>query len=277
RPQRLQVRDQQLVAHNRRGAEHLGAAHRDARTVLVDDPGDEVLLLLAPGLPAIGLRVDDHVAQIEVVPPHVTEIIEQGLGASLAVPAEYLDTDDLAQEAGGDMVRRAAEKSAAEFGPFAHRSAPLDQLLIIARHQPVTVDPCVTVAAGALGREGQALQIFRSRLKIVQRGRGPHRVAQGGVRRDVGDALAIDINGPPVAQRAEMVLASLADVHRDASLDLLASWLYSRGRQPDALAHDMSRRMANDSEIEIGRASCRERVEIEGVAGSVKEKKNEDR
>src|SRR5204863_316956 len=112
------------------------------------------------------------------------------------------DTDDLAQEAGGDMVRRAAEKSAAEFGPFAHRSAPLDQLLIIARHQPATVDPCVTVAAGALGREGQALQIFRSRLKIVQRGRGPHRVEEGGVRCNYHGWL-YDADGSCLAQPYE--------------------------------------------------------------------------
>src|SRR4030088_2418851 len=63
----LQISDQELVGHDRGGAEHLGAAHRDAGAVLIDQPGDEILLLLAPGLGAVGLRVDDHIAQIQVV------------------------------------------------------------------------------------------------------------------------------------------------------------------------------------------------------------------
>jgi hypothetical protein len=49
------------------------------------------------------------------------------------------------------------------------------------------------------------------------------------VRRDIGDTLAVDINGAPIAQRAQMVLAGLAARHRDASLDLPETWLYSRG------------------------------------------------
>jgi hypothetical protein len=96
RPQRLQIGDQQLVAHDCRGTEHLGAAHRDAAAVLIDQPGDEVLLLLAPRLGPVCLRVDDDVAEVMVVAPGVVEVVEQCLGARLAVAAEHLDTDHLA-------------------------------------------------------------------------------------------------------------------------------------------------------------------------------------
>ena len=140
--------------------------------------------------------------------------------------AEHLDADHLADQAGGDMVGGAAEKAAGQFGPVAHCAAPLDQLGMIARQMPAAVDPSVAVAAGAFGGEGQALEVLRPRLVIVQRRRGLHRVAEGRMLGHVGDALAVDIDGAPVAQRAQVVLPGLADLHRYASLDLHAPWLY---------------------------------------------------
>jgi len=46
------------------------------------------------------------------VAPGIVEIVEQRLGAGFAMPAEHLDADDLAEQAGGDVVRGAAEKAA---------------------------------------------------------------------------------------------------------------------------------------------------------------------
>jgi hypothetical protein len=103
------------------------------------------------------------------------------------------------------MVGGAAEKAARQFGPFAHRAAPLDQLGMAARQMPAAVDPPVAVAVPAFGHEGQALEIFRLRLVVVERRRGMHRVAEGGMGRDVGDALTVDVDGAPVAQRAQVV------------------------------------------------------------------------
>src|SRR3954454_12286970 len=107
------------------------------------------------------------------------------------------------------MVRRSAEETAGQLGPFAHRAPPLDQLLVIARHHPAAVDPRIAIAVGRLGHEGQALQVFRPRLKIVKPGGGLYRVAERRMRRDIGDPLAVDIDGASVAQRAQMVLAGL--------------------------------------------------------------------
>jgi len=98
------------------------------------------------------------------------------------------------------MVGGATEKAAGQLGPFAHRAPPLDQLLITTRHQPAAVDPCIAIAVGRLGHKGQALQVFRPRLKIVKRCGGLDRVAERRMRRDIGNPLAVDIDGTPIAQ-----------------------------------------------------------------------------
>jgi hypothetical protein len=74
----------------------------------------------------------------------IIEIVNERLGAGLAMTAEHVDTDDLAE------VGRAAEKAAGLLGPFGHRLAALDELGMAARHLPAAVDPRIT-GAGSIG------------------------------------------------------------------------------------------------------------------------------
>ena len=117
--------------------------------VLVDDARDQILLLLAPGLTAVGLRVDDDVGEEQIVAAGIVEIIEQRLGARGAVAAEHLDAHALPDQAEATMVRRAAEKAAGQLRPGLQRLAPLHHLLVAARHLPGAVDAAVgAVRAG---------------------------------------------------------------------------------------------------------------------------------
>ena len=50
RLQGLEIGDQDLIRHDRAGAEHLGAAHRDPARILVDELRDQLVILLAPRL-----------------------------------------------------------------------------------------------------------------------------------------------------------------------------------------------------------------------------------
>src|SRR5262245_52834238 len=63
----LQVGYQNLVGHNRTGAQQLGAANRNACGVLIDDASDEIFRLVTPVLGAFRLRVDDDVGEIIVI------------------------------------------------------------------------------------------------------------------------------------------------------------------------------------------------------------------
>src|ERR1700693_3689598 len=94
---------------------------------------------------------------------------------------------------------------------------------------PGAVDAAIAAGSGAVRREGHPVQVFRSRLIVIERSRRGTRVAEGGMRGDVLDPLAVDIDSPPVAQRAEMIRAGLAGLHRHASMDSTATRLYSRG------------------------------------------------
>ncbi len=143
--------------------------------------------------------------------------------------AEHLNAEHLADQRGGDMVGRAAEKAGAEFGPFDQRATPPDQLRVALRLLPGAVDAAIAAGAADLWREGHAVQIFGARLMVVERCGRSTRVAEGGMDGDVLDPLAVDIDGASVAQRAEMVFAGFAGLHRHTSMDLAALRLYSRG------------------------------------------------
>jgi hypothetical protein len=112
RLERLQVGDEYLVGHDRGRAQHLGAADRDAGRILVDDARHEILGLLAPAFGALGLRVDDHVGQEQVVLRRVIDIGLESLGAFLAVFTENLDAHALSDQRRGQMVGRTAEETA---------------------------------------------------------------------------------------------------------------------------------------------------------------------
>jgi hypothetical protein len=89
--ERLQIGDEHLVRHDRRRAEHLGAANGDAGRIFVDHRARPDPRLLAPVLAALGLRIDDDVGQEQVVLAGVIEIVGEGLGALGAVLAKHVE------------------------------------------------------------------------------------------------------------------------------------------------------------------------------------------
>ena len=92
RLQRLDAGDQHLVGHDAAGRQHLGAAHRDPGHIAIDDAGREVrVLLLAGALRAVGLRVDDHVGEVEIVVAGMAVIVRERTGARLVVGLEHLE------------------------------------------------------------------------------------------------------------------------------------------------------------------------------------------
>ena len=79
--QRLQIGDEHLVGHDRAGAEHLGAADGQSGGVLIDDLRDQLFRLVTPVPGAIGLRIDDHIGQIQVVSRGIVHVVFKRLGA----------------------------------------------------------------------------------------------------------------------------------------------------------------------------------------------------
>ena len=61
---------------------------------------------------------------------------------------------------------------------------------------------------GAVLLVGHRLVIGRVRLHVVERRHGPGGVAEGGMRCDVVDALAADIDDAAVAQQFEVLFSS---------------------------------------------------------------------
>src|SRR6185312_13025832 len=87
-----------------------------------------------------------------------------------------------------------------------HRVAAFDHLL--ARALIAEIAERVAARAG-VGRRGQDIALFRVVQRIVKPRQRPHRIAEGGMRRDVRDALAVDIDVAPVAQTLTIFRAGI--------------------------------------------------------------------
>ena len=207
--ERLQIGDEHFVGHDRGGAEHLGAADGDAARVFIDDPRHQILILLAPAFAPFGLRIDDHVGEKKIVLRGEIEIVGERLGALGAVLAEHLDAHALADQRGGQVVRRTPEIAAGLGRPGLQRLAPLHHLLVAARHLPGAIDPAV----GAVRAKRHELEIFRLGLVIIERSCRMHGVAKGRVLGDIADKLAVKIDGASVLERLDVLGAGLAIAH----------------------------------------------------------------
>ena len=209
RLQRLQVRDQDLLGHDRAGAEHLGAAHGHAFRILVHDPHGHLLArLLAPRLGAVALRIDDDVAEVEVVVARIRVVVAERGGVARAVALKDLDPHHLARDRRRQMIGRAAQVARMKLGPGSERLPPGHQLGVAARHLPGAVH-----APPGLGLEGHALDVGRSRLEVVK---SCGRTAGRSESRMVGDArdqLAVEVDRPVLVECAQVRRAVL-DVHR---------------------------------------------------------------
>jgi hypothetical protein len=111
RRQRLDAGDEHLVRHDPRGRQHLGAADRQPGRILVDDPGSEERVGLGVGrLRAVGLGIDDHISEKQVVVPGEAVIISYRSGTAGIIGLEQIEAHIQAADAGGDVVGRAAHE-----------------------------------------------------------------------------------------------------------------------------------------------------------------------
>ena len=100
RLQRLNRSDEHFVGQRAAGAEHLGAAKRDALAVFVAHAGhQEIVRLLARAPAAVRLRADDDVGEIEIVVSRVFVVLAYGGGARRAVPLEEVEAHEHAGDA----------------------------------------------------------------------------------------------------------------------------------------------------------------------------------
>ena len=165
--------------------------------------------LLAPVLAALGLRIDDHVGEEVVVAARFLEVVGERLGALLAVLLEHVEADALADQRRGEVVRRAAHEAAGQFRPGLQRLPSLDHLGVVARDLPGPVDAAVR----AVRLERHHLDVLRPRLEVVERGCRANRIAERGMFGDVGNELAVDIDGAAVLQRLDVFGSGLAGAH----------------------------------------------------------------
>ena len=199
--QGLDVRDQHLVRHDARSAEHLGALHRDALVVAIDlARNEEGIGLLARTLGAIGLRVDDDIGEEQIVVAREAVIVVERAGALPVIGLEHGKAHHHACDAARDMIGRAAHEAEMRLGPGLERGAPCAQLRIGRRKLPGATHPHIAVGRGI----GHPLGVLRVGLKVVKvRGRG-HRVAEGAMRGHVVDPLAAQVNLAAIAQGRQM-------------------------------------------------------------------------
>jgi hypothetical protein len=89
------------------------------------------------------------------------------------------------------------------------RRAALDQLVVAARHLPGAVDAPV----GAVRLERHQLDVLGRGLEVVEQARGFDRVAERRMLGDVARELAVDVDGPAVLERLDVLRPGLAGGH----------------------------------------------------------------
>ena len=215
RRQRLDAGDEHLVGHDGRGPQHLGAADGQAGRVLVDDAGGEERVGLGVGrLRAVGLGIDDHVGEEQVVVPGEAVIVAHRRGPLGIMRLEQVEPHVHAADAGRHVVGRAAHEAVMQPGPGLERAAALHQLGIVARQLPASADPQPAVRA----RKRHGVDVRGFRLEVVEPRRGSHRIAERLMDRHIGDALAVYGDVTPVAKAFDMVLTVACRAHRPSIL-----------------------------------------------------------
>ena len=193
------VGDEGVVGERRARRHHLGARHDDAGIRLLLHVAVDVAHLLRRQV-AVDGGMDDgvvderHALLGELVPALRVVLpgrVELGVGAERA-------------EERGLVVGRAAEPAVADLGPLRDRVAAGDRLL----HRLGALEVGVRHAAVAgVGRHQQFVLVLGVVQRIVEARDHACGVAEGRVRGDVLDALAVDVDFAPVAQRLEELLA----------------------------------------------------------------------
>ena len=142
--------------------------------------------------------------------------------------------------------------------------APLHHLVVAAGHLPGAVDAPVR----AVRLKGHELEILGTRLEIVKRGGGMHRVAERRMLGHVADRLAVKKDGAAVLERLDVLGSGFAIAHRQflpvlwhrppsgqavGSLDVL------RRKPADAVVRPTAARVGADHGDLVGQRSVVER------------------
>jgi len=197
-----------LVAEHAARRQHLHARYDDAVVLLRDDPQGrdrQVHALIVVGV-AGGLRRQHGVGRVYVVAAHMLVVVEQvAREAAIAAVAlvEHLGLHRHAGDEARDVVVGAPDHAVGQIGDAAMRIRALLQIGARGRPQVVGRVPLAALLVGhdvAVGRVG---------LHVVERGHRVGRVPEGGMGGDVVDLLAADIDPAPVANRLQVLLASL--------------------------------------------------------------------
>ena len=197
--------DQAVVGHERVVGErrarrhHLGAGHDDAGVGLLLHVAVDVADLLGRAV-AIDGGMDDgvvderHALLAELVPALgvlLPGIVEVGIGAERA-------------EEGRLVVGRAAEPAVAEPSPLGDGVAAGDRLLDSLRALEIGVRHA---AVAGVGRHQQLVLVLGIVQRVVEARDHARGVAEGWMRRDVLDALAVDVDLAVVAQQLQELIA----------------------------------------------------------------------
>ena len=105
----------------------------------------------------------------------------------------------------GLVIRRASHPAIGDLRPFRDRVTARDHLFHGFRRLEEGVGHA---AIAGIGRQ-QDLVLAIAVERIVEAGDHARGVAEGGMRRDVFDLLAVDVNGAAVSQRVEIFLSGL--------------------------------------------------------------------
>ncbi len=188
-----------VMRERRRGRHHLGARHDHAGVGLLLDRDIDVLDLVGRP-PAIDRRVHDRVV-------HEQDVLLRALVPSLRVGGELAVIVGVGAERVHQrrlVVRRAAHPAIGHARPGGDRRLLRHQLLARARDPKIFM----RVAARArVGRRGQHVLGLGVVQRVVEASQRARRIAERGMRGDVLDPLAVDIDLPPVAQALEIFLA----------------------------------------------------------------------
>ena len=195
------VGDEGVVGQHRAGRHHLGAGDDDAGVGLLLDVAADVGHLVRRPV-AVDRRMDDgvvdegHALLAELVPaPRIllVGIVEVGIGAERRQERRL-------------VVGRAAHPAVGDAGPFGDGVAAGDQLLERLRRLEEGVGHA---AVAGVGRQQDLVLALGVVQRVVEARHHAGGVAEGRMRGDVLDALAVDVDLAAVAQRVEIFRAGL--------------------------------------------------------------------
>ncbi len=200
RDERGDIAHEEPIGHRHRRGDGVGAADHDARVGLPHHPGVEERLRVPVGRrDPVDLGRHDRVGHVEIL------VARPGVEANDVVPelpAPAVEELPPAREGGehrGDVIGGAAHQPVRALGPEAVHRAPAPQVLGRARDQPHRADP----AAARRIEAGGDLRGLAGGLVALRD--APDGLGEGRMAGDVGDALAVEEDGAPVAQAGEVV------------------------------------------------------------------------